>query len=203
MNEQERFWVREIPEAYRNNNDGFDIQNGMIAWQKMLNALQISEIESFLECGSNIGRNVGILAELMPTWAANVIEISAEALKICAERYQIASSYNGPIKDSAFDDTFDLVFSCGVLIHVSPDDLLKTMQKMYDHSSRYMLIAEYFSRTPESIVYRGELNKLFKRDFGKLFVENFPVKVLDSGFLWSYNYEASGFDDITYWVFEK
>jgi pseudaminic acid biosynthesis-associated methylase len=203
MNEQEDFWVREISSAYRADNDSFDMQSSMVAWQKMINSLPASEINSFLECGSNIGRNVGTLAVLAPGWEANVIEISAEALRICTERYQVSSAYNGSIKESNFDKMFDLVFSCGVLIHISPEDLLETMQKMYNHSSRYILVAEYFSRTPESIVYRGELNKLFKRDFGKLFIENFPVKVLDCGFLWSYEYENAGFDDITYWLFEK
>lgn len=203
MNEQEDFWVREISSAYRTDNDSFDMQSSMVAWQKMINSLPASEINSFLECGSNIGRNVGTLAVLAPGWEANVIEISTEALRICTERYQVSSAYNGSIKESNFDKMFDLVFSCGVLIHISPEDLLATMQKMYNHSSRYILVAEYFSRTPESIVYRGELNKLFKRDFGKLFVENFPVKVLDCGFLWSYEYENAGFDDITYWLFEK
>jgi spore coat polysaccharide biosynthesis protein SpsF len=203
MNEQEDFWVREISSAYRTDNDSFDMQSSMVAWQKMINSLPASEINSFLECGSNIGRNVGTLAVLAPGWEANVIEISTEALRICTERYQVSSAYNGSIKESNFDKMFDLVFSCGVLIHISPEDLLETMQKMYNHSSRYILVAEYFSRTPESIVYRGELNKLFKRDFGKLFVENFPVKVLDCGFLWSYEYENAGFDDITYWLFEK
>jgi len=203
MNEQEEFWEREIPSAYRTDNDGFDIPSGLSAWQKMTHSLDVSEINTFLECGSNIGRNVGILAKLAPLWEANVIEINVDSLSICMDRYEIANSFRGSIKDSQFEKKFDFVFSCGVLIHVNPDDLLETMQKMYDHSNRFILIAEYFSRAPESIIYRGQLNKLFKRDFGKLFIENFPVRALDCGFLWSHEHEAGGFDDITYWLFEK
>ena len=51
--------------------------------------------------------------------------------------------------------------------------------------------------------YQGEENKLFKSDFGKLFIENFPVKLVNYGFLWGHLYDNAGFDDITYWVFEK
>jgi hypothetical protein len=51
--------------------------------------------------------------------------------------------------------------------------------------------------------YQGEKDKLFKRDFGKLVVENFSVKLLDYGFLWGHIYDSAGFDDITWWVFEK
>jgi hypothetical protein len=53
------------------------------------------------------------------------------------------------------------------------------------------------------IEYQGQEDKLFKRDFGKYFMENFTVKLLDYGFLWSYEYEVGGFDDITWWLFEK
>ena len=41
------------------------------------------------------------------------------------------------------------------------------------------------------------------RDFGKLFLENFPVKLIDYGFLWGHIYDHAGFDDITWWVFKK
>ena len=64
-------------------------------------------------------------------------------------------------------------------------------------------MGEYFSRTPVSIEYQGEKDKLFKRDFGKLFIENFDVKLLDYGFLWGHIYDVAGFDDVTWWLFEK
>ena len=77
------------------------------------------------------------------------------------------------------------------------------MKKMYDYSKRYVLIGEYFNRTPTSIEYQGQPDKLFKRDFGKLFIENFDVKLVDYGFLWGHIYDKAGFDDITWWLFEK
>jgi hypothetical protein len=51
--------------------------------------------------------------------------------------------------------------------------------------------------------YQGEKDKLFKRDFGRYLMEHFDVKLLDYGFLWGHEYDHSGFDDITYWLFEK
>jgi hypothetical protein len=53
------------------------------------------------------------------------------------------------------------------------------------------------------IEYRGELNKLFKSDFGKTFIDNFDVELIDYGFLWGYEFDAAGFDDVTFWVFKK
>jgi len=98
---------------------------------------------------------------------------------------------------------FELVFTCGVLIHIHPDDLHKTLERMYQLSKRYILIAEYFSRESESLIYHGEKNKLFKMDFGKYFLSNFQSKLLDYGFLWGYLYDDGGFDDITWWLFKK
>ena len=46
-------------------------------------------------------------------------------------------------------------------------------------------------------------NKLFKRDFGKLFIEHFKVASIDYGFLWGHLYDAVGFDDITWRLFGK
>lgn len=45
--------------------------------------------------------------------------------------------------------------------------------------------------------YQGQQNKLFKRDLGKLFIENFKVALVDYGFLWGRLYDAAGFDDLT------
>ena len=61
----------------------------------------------------------------------------------------------------------------------------------------------YFNRTPVMIEYQGQTNKLFKRDFGRLFLEKFPVEVVDYGFLWGHVYDAAGFDDVTWWLFKK
>ena len=77
------------------------------------------------------------------------------------------------------------------------------MSAMFSHSSRYILIGEYFSRNLVRLEYQGEANKLFKADYGKVFMENFNVKLVDYGFLWGHLYDEAGFDDITWWLFEK
>lgn len=110
----------------------------------------------------------------------------------------MVEAFNDSILDSKFkDNPFDLVFTVGVLIHINPERLLECMGKMYRYSKRFILVAEYFNREPVSIYYQGEKDRLYKRDFGKLFAENFSVKRLDYGFLWGHIFDAAGFDDIT------
>lgn len=44
---------------------------------------------------------------------------------------------------------------------------------------------------------------LFKRDFGGFLQDHFDVRCLDYGFLWGREFDAGGFDDITWWIFAK
>jgi pseudaminic acid biosynthesis-associated methylase len=203
MNEQEEFWTTSIGEDYRKANSSFNVPLGLEAWKRMTAKVDIASLDNYLECGCNIGRNLNSLANLMPDASAAVIEINKEALDLAIKNYDITEAFHGSIKDASLSCQFNLVFTCGVLIHINPKDLLITMQKIYSLSDRYILIAEYFNRTPVSIEYRGQSDKLFKRDFGKDFIENFDLQLVDYGFLWGYIYDDAGFDDITYWLFEK
>jgi pseudaminic acid biosynthesis-associated methylase len=202
MNEQQNFWSKEYAEEYRKKNSSFNLEKGIRGWAEMLH--KASEINSLLECGCNIGRNINFLNYLIPEAKKSVIEISPEAYNFVTKQYKIDRSFNGPIIEADFEKaSFDLTFTSGVLIHIHPDDLLNNMKKLYELSSKYILIGEYFNRTPVMIEYQGLQNKLFKRDFGKLFVENFDVTIVDYGFLWGHIYDPAGFDDFTWWLFEK
>jgi N-acylneuraminate cytidylyltransferase len=201
--EQEKFWATTYAVDYIKKNSAFDHQLGTQAWARMLQAAK-GDIGSYLECGCNIGRNIEQLKLVLPDARPSVIEISEPAFKFVTSKYRIDRAFNGAILDSAFaSGSFDLVFTMGVLIHINPDQLIEHMARMAAYSSRYILIGEYFNRTPMTIEYQGEANRLFKRDFGKLFLENFRVKLRDYGFLWGHLYDAAGFDDITWWLFEK
>ena len=202
MNEQQKFWSETYAKNYIEKNSEFDVDQGVNAWGAMLQ--KANDVGSLLECGANIGRNIDFLNTLLPDAKKSAIELSPDAYEILTNRFEFDQTFNGAITKSSFGkNKFDLVFTIGVLIHIAPDDLLANMQKMFEYSNRYILIGEYFNRTPMMVEYQGEQNKLFKRDFGKMFIENHPVKLVDYGFLWGYLYDDSGFDDITWWLFEK
>ena len=202
LTEQESFWALEYATEYINKNSKFDSVRGVDAWKKML--AKASNIKSLLECGCNIGRNLKFLNEVLPDSSKSIIEISKPAFdKVIADQ-KILRAYNGSIMDSNFSlGEFDLVFTMGVLIHIHPQNLISNMQKMFGYSNKYILIGEYFNRTPVQIEYQGKLDKLFKCDFGSLFADNFEVTVVDYGFLWGRYYDDAGFDDFTWWLFEK
>lgn len=201
--EQEKFWATTYAKEYIKKNQEFDHDLGAEAWGKMLAKVN-SEIQSYLEFGCNIGRNIEQINKVLPNAQPAIIEISKPAFNFVCSRYKLSHAFNGAILESSFDhNSFDLVFTMGVLIHINPEQLLAHMERMLQYSSRYILMGEYFNRTPISIEYQGEKEKLFKRDFGKLFLENFDVKLLDYGFLWGHIYDSAGFDDIIWWLFDK
>ena len=92
----------------------------------------------------------------------------------------------------------DLVFTSGVLIHIPPDELLAACQGIYDAAEQYIVCIEYFSADPEEKEYRGR--KLWKRDFGSFWLDNFDLTPLGCGFAWK---RMTGLDNLTYWIFEK
>lgn len=199
LNEQEKFWAQDYAQAYIERNSNFDAEKGLEAWQEMLK--KAGNIDSILECGCNIGRQINFLNQVLPQAEKSIVEISKPAFDFVTSNYSLKSAFNGSIVESDFNDnSFDLTFVFGVLIHIHPDELLANMNKLFSYSKKYILIAEYFNRTPVMLEYQNQPDKLFKRDFGRLFLENFEVKIVDYGFLWEPVY---GFDDITWWLFEK
>jgi spore coat polysaccharide biosynthesis protein SpsF len=205
MNEQELFWSEKYEQSYINKNSNFDEKLALKGWNKILTFFHQKNYipQSILECGSNIGRNINYLNKIYPKSEKSIIEISKKAFEISCNNYDLKYSSNTSILKSNIESQFDLVFTMGVLIHIHPDDLLSNLKKIFDYSSEYIIIGEYFNRTQSMIRYQGEENKLFKNNYGKILNDNFNVKICDYGFLWGEEFDKAGFDDITYWVFRK
>ena len=202
MNKQEKFWKETYASEYISRNKNFDLDSGIKAWAQMTKNL--GPIDSVLECGCNIGRNINILNHLLPNAQKSVIEISPEAFSLVTKTYELSSSQNCSILESNMPlKNFDLVFTTGVLIHIAPENLLPNLEKIYNYSKKYILFCEMFSRVPRTVTYKGENDLLFTRDYGRFFAENFPCRVVDYGFLWGYYFDSAGFDDGNFWVFEK
>ena len=200
---QDAFWIDDYAEDYRIKNSVFDNKLGKQGWAMILDKANLVQ-KTYLEVGCNIGRNLDQLKLLDPDLQPSVVEINPRALEYVRTRHVLQHSFCGPAQDASLPSAgFELVFTSGVLIHIRPEDLLDVMTKMYEWSSRYIVLAEYFNRTPVSIEYQGRPDLLFKRDFGSMFADHFAVSLVDYGFLWGRLFDAAGFDDITWWLFEK
>ena len=75
------------------------------------------------------------------------------------------------------------------------------MNEVVRCSRRYVLCGEYHADGVEEVPYRGQRDVLFKRDWGALYQELFPeLRLLERSFQ---SRADSGWDDVTFWLFEK
>lgn len=200
--EQEAFWTGDFGNEYtiRNNTDQL-ILSKQIAFSKIL--AHTNSINSVLEIGANRGLNLRALKNIIPQLKMEAIEINSSAAAECAKITDTKvindSIYNYPIRDNSFD----MAFSFGVLIHIAPEKLKNVYELLYRSSRRYILVAEYYNPTPVEINYRGNKGKLFKRDFaGEMLDQYSDLSLIDYGFIYHRdNYFP--YDDNNWFLMEK
>lgn len=198
--EQEIFWASDFGDEYINRNDDAQIIAGNInLFSKIIG--KTTRVKSVIEFGSNIGNNLKAIKSLIPNCEISAIEINQKAVEILQE--QDVKIYAKSILDFEPDYKRDLAFVKGVLIHINPDELQNVYKKLYNSSSKYILIAEYYNPSPVTIPYRGHTDRLFKRDFaGEMMDKYKDLKLVDYGFSYhrDNNYPQ---DDITWFLLEK
>ena len=67
------------------------------------------------------------------------------------------------------DGMFDLVFTSGLLMHVPPDSLEKTMREIVRVSNRWAWGYEYYAPTSEEVEWRGQRGILWRDDHAKAY----------------------------------
>ena len=202
---QLKFWTGKFGEDYwkRNKITPEKTKNGVKAYQRIFNNIKP---KSILEVGSNIGIQLTILRKLLgPDIKLNSVEPNKTAFAKLIKNPQIklAQAYNCDGYHLPFDnDSIDLVFTSGVLIHIPPQNLPDITKEIVRVSKRYVLCIEFFSHEPEEKAYRGHRNVFFKRDFGAFYLDHFPMlKTIDYGFFWEREFPQ--FMDYHWWLFEK
>ncbi|MBK7312102.1 MAG: pseudaminic acid biosynthesis-associated methylase [Sphingobacteriaceae bacterium] len=200
--EQEKFWAEEFGNNYIERNQGDKLlASNLNFFVKALK--QAGSISSCREFGANIGMNMKALKLLFPEIQLKGIEINGEAAKELKKIVGEGNVFNGSIFEANVEDKVQLSLIKGVLIHINPDMLPLVYEKLYDSSSKYILIAEYYNPSPVTISYRGHQDRLFKRDFAGEFLKKFPgTELVDYGFAYR-NDPAFPQDDITWFLIKK
>ena len=197
---QEEFWAGDFGDSYISRNDSENLLASNIAlFADVFSSLDKIPL-SFMEIGANVVMNIKAIQKLSPTANFTGIEINGKACELLAETgCEVVKS---SIVDADISKKFDFVYSKGVLIHLMQDQLIPTYERMYEWSTRFILIAEYYNPTPVTIPYRGNIDRLFKRDFAGEFLDLFPdVTLRDYGF--AYHRGTYPQDDINWFLLEK
>lgn len=126
-----------------------------------------------LEVGANIGLQLEFLKK-MGFRNLNGIELQEYAVQAAQRRNRdiniaCGSALNIPYKD----ESFDLVFTSDVLIHISPSNINTALQEIYRCAKTYIWGKEYFSEHYTEVQYRGNTDLLWKADFAQLYLDKF------------------------------
>ena len=183
-NPQINTWMSNFGEEYTNRNT-FDNTNKFNEFY--LNRYSIGRDEFYkkylssipkdsyiLEVGSNIGNQ---LSSLSRVGYKNLygIEIQRDAINYAHEKIPSLDIIYGQAQDIPFKvNYFDAVFTNNVLIHISPKNIKDVMGEIYRSSKKYIFGFEYFAEEFLEINYRQNDDLLWKANYCKLFIENFP-----------------------------
>lgn len=175
------------------------------AFAKIIGSLKLDTV---LEVGSNIGNKLCAINKIfkgsVDTFGVEPNKKAFEKLNARSQMMNLAKAFNCDAFNIPLEDnSIDLVFTSGVLIHINPKDLDRALDEIFRISSKYIFCAEYFSHEPEEKTYRGQDGLLFKRDFGAYYLDRFGKKLdcIDYGFLWQREYSV--FDNLNWWLFKK
>lgn len=157
---------------------------------------------SILEVGCNVGFNlIACLSFMRPPCVLAGVEPNQKVRRIAEmsgmQAFKVFPDVGQDLQ--FFDNFFDLVFTCGVLIHCDLPDAEKIAREMLRVARKNILIMEYFNKDDVEVEYRGIKGLLWKR--------NWPEKLKS----WGYGKQVScgfagkeqGFDDVHWWVYKK
>ncbi|MCF6345025.1 MAG: pseudaminic acid biosynthesis-associated methylase [Thiomicrorhabdus sp.] len=199
--EQETFWAGEFGNKYveRSSNATF-VPARINMFSDILK--HTSGVKSFLEFGPNVGLNLMALQQLMPHADLHAIEINKKAYQ-ALQNSGFQNVVNGSFLESKFVDFADFVFTSGVLIHINPDELPRAYQALYKASNRYVMVNEYYNPVPVEVDYRGNKERLFKRDFAGEMMDRYPdLNLVAYGFIYQRDPNFSQ-DDTNWFLLEK
>jgi spore coat polysaccharide biosynthesis protein SpsF len=200
--EQEDFWASEFGNEYiaRNKSDEL-LASNLNFFAKAFN--QLGKPESLLEFGANVGMNLRAIQQLFPAIKLSGIEINKNASEELKDLIGEENVFQGSILDYQPIKKFEVSLIKTVLIHIHPDMLPSVYEKLYQSSTKYILIAEYYNPSPVVVNYRGHNNRLFKRDFAGEMLETYKdLELVDYGFVYKRD-KAFPQDDITWFLIKK
>lgn len=179
---QEKFWAKDFGYDYIKRNlftpkeldDSYTAKYGKT--RSAINREFISKLKpkNILEIGSNVGNQLRLLQEQRYQNLYG-IDINEAAVELAKKHTKNINIIKGSIFDIPFKDGyFDVVFTSGVLIHISPKDIKKAMREIYRVTRKYIWGFEYYNDRYTEVNYRDHKNRLWKADFAKLYLGLFP-----------------------------
>lgn len=189
----DKLWSGSFGDDYtRRNLPAFSSSLRATFWKRFYDTYPV---KSVLEIGCGAGANLR-WAEAERIYGMDVNE---SALAI-AETLPNVVVVRQSLFDRGLADGFaELVFACGVLIHVEPARIHEAMGELIRLSSKYVLVMEYEAKREEAVPYRGQEAALWRRPYRRWMSERIGRRPLRGGLLTA----KDGFDNVMWSVWEK
>lgn len=181
---QEKFWLSKFGKEYMKRNnftpqelDKFYVENLGVPRSKInQDFIGNLNLKNTLEVGCNIGIQLNMLQKHKHKLGQIYgIELSPEAVELAKLNTKNCNIIQGGAFDIPFKNNyFDLVFTSGVLIHISPKDIPKALKEIHRVSKKYIWGVEFYNPDYIHINYRGNKNYHWKGDFAKMYLDHIP-----------------------------
>lgn len=200
--QQREFWAGEFGDSYIERNKSLNSNNQLYKEQISVEQIfteffdNIDKRNKILELGCNIGLKLSLLHKM---GFSNLygVEINRKAFEIAQKNNPDITFYNSSIED--FDqnnETYDLVFTSVVLIHINPKILNSIVDKIINLTKKYIFGFEYYADKLEEVEYRGHSDTLWKQNYPLLFTKrSASIKTVKSR---KFFYKNSNLCDIAY-----
>lgn len=167
------FWKNEGGSEYTLRNADVDWRKRTSFWRDTIPA----DVRTAFELGTNVGANLRAIRACRSIQTQG-IEINEDAVKVAQDRglavqkcdlfkYQAAAMW-------------DISYTCGVLIHMSPDQIGDAMETVAASSRKYVMAVEYMDDVETMVNYRGSDDLLWRRPYGALY-EAMGLRIIRTG----------------------
>lgn len=192
MTVQEDFWRGSFGSEYvRRNRVKWNLRAPF--WDDIINWV---EPQSVLEVGCNAGWNLRAIKSIRSDIEIKGVDVNPDALAEATAAGFDVEEMSALDVGSRWPNEFDLVATCGVLIHIGPDHIHQAMDSIIAASRQYVLAVEYAAKTEEEVSYRGHAERLWRRPFGEMYQDRGLVLIEEGD-------AGRGFDACAYYLLRK
>ncbi|MGQ0433338.1 MAG: methyltransferase domain-containing protein [Microthrixaceae bacterium] len=168
----EALWTGELGREYTERNARNDREKLVPGFKRLIEGLEIARV---LEVGCNAGHNLHALKRLLPDAKLVGLDPYEPALELARKQNVPAELHVGTMLDLPFpDDSFDLVFTRGVMSTIPNADFDRGLAELHRVSRRYVALVEYHPDEGAKILYFGRDDIVHRRDYVALSREQFP-----------------------------
>ena len=124
------------------------------------------------EIGCNVGNNLASFPKERLVWG---FDMNSHAVEMASKTYpHISFMEDNILNTTILDNTYDLVFTRGLMIHLTKDEVATAVREMMRITRKYIFHLEYYGKDGESIPYDVGL---WKRNMAEYY-KYLPVTII-------------------------